>query len=237
MRDHTTIEELLTLESLHALDGGEREELRDLLVAHGPDCAECATLQAELAETAGSLPFALDPVAIAPGMRTAVLDRVAVEAPPARTGRSRGARPRGVLVAVAVAAALVAGVVVGANIRQSGSETTPDGLAALLAEPGAQLVHLEGSGGDVAVAVSGDATRAYVAGTGMDPLPEGKVYEVWSIAGDTPTSVACLQVADGKIGGPVNADMRDTDLVAVTVEDASCPGAPTTKPIMSATLS
>jgi hypothetical protein len=228
MRDHTRIEELLTLETLHALDDREREELRDLLVAHGPDCAECARLQAELAETTGSLPFALDPVPVGPSMRTAVLDRVAVEAPP-ETSRSRGW-----LVALAVAAALVAGVVVGANIGGGPEPANP--FAAVLTEPGAQLIHLEGSGGDVAMAVSSDASRGYVAGTGMDPLPAGKVYEVWSIAGDTPTSLACLEVSDGTIGGAVQADMRNTDVLAVTVEDASCPAAPTAKPIMSATI-
>ena len=231
MRDHTQIEELLTLESLHALEDREREELRDLLVAHGPECAECATLETELAETAGSLPFALDPVAFAPALRTAVMDRVAAEA---RTSRSR---TRDALVAVAVAAALVAGVVVGANIRGGGSTPPADGLAAALAEPGAQLIHLEGTGGNVAMVVSGDATRGYVAGTGMDALPTGKVYEVWSIAGDAPTSLACLPVSNGKIGGAVNADLRIADLVAVTVEDASCPCAPTSEPILSATLS
>jgi Anti-sigma-K factor rskA, C-terminal len=197
-------------------------------VAHGPDCVDCAGLQAELAETAGSLAFALDPVPVGPSMRTAVLDRVAIEAPP-EAGRSRGW-----LVALAVAAALVAGVVVGANI---GGPEPANPFAALLTEPGAQLIHLEGSGGDVAMAVSADASRAYVAGTGMDPLPQGKVYEVWSIAGDTPTSLACLEVSDGTIGGAVQADMRNTDVLAVTVEDASCPAAPTAKPIMSATIS
>jgi len=231
MRDHTRVEELQTLEALHALDGAELDELRDLLVAHGPECAGCAALQGELAETAGSLAFALDPVAVSPGMRTAVLDRVAMEAPP-----SHG-RARSWLVAVAVAAALVIGLVVGASVGGDGEQQPTDLLAQALVEPGARLIHLEGTGGDVAMVISSDASRAYVAGTGMDALPEGKVYEVWSITGDTPTSVACLPVSGGTIGGSADADMRSTDVVAVTVEDASCPAAPTTEPILSATLS
>jgi hypothetical protein len=233
MRDHVRIEELLTLEALYAIDDGERHELDAALAAHGSDCAECHALLVELRETSGLLAFSLDPVPVPEHIEAEAIPRVRAldDRPAAQAPRSRTA-----LVALAVAAAVLVAAIVGTNAtRQVGS---PSGdLAAILTEPGARLIHLQGSGGNVAVAVSGDNTQAFVAGTGLAALPDGKVYEVWSIAGDTPTSLACLPVVDGSISGAVHADVTDADVVAVTVEDASCPTAPTTQPILTAPMS
>jgi hypothetical protein len=230
MRDHTRIEELLTLEALGATDATEREELRAALEEHG-SCAECDALRAEITEAAGTLPFALEPVDVPPELETAVVERARTT--PQEVRPRRRSVP---LIAAGIAAALLLGVVLGANIRGGGS-STPDELAALLAEPGTQVVHMEGPSGNVAMAVSADGTRSYVAGTGLPALPDGKVYAVWSIAGDTPTSLVCLPVSDGSIGGGVDTSVAGADVVAITVEDQSCPSAPTTDPILTAPVS
>jgi anti-sigma-K factor RskA len=233
MRDHVRIEELLTLEALDAIDDGERHELDVALTAHGSDCADCLALLAELRQTSGLLAFALDPVHVPEHIEAEAIRRVRAldERVSAQAPRSRTA-----LVALAIAAAVLVAAIVGTNSTRQGGGSSGD-LAAILAEPGARLIHLQGSGGNVAVAVSGDSTQAFVAGTDLAQLPDGKVYEVWSIAGDTPTSLACLPVVDGSISGAVHGDVTNADVVAVTVEDASCPTAPTTQPILNAQMS
>jgi Anti-sigma-K factor rskA len=233
MRDHTRIEELLTLETLSGLDDVERDELRAALAEHGSGCAECAALRTELTETAGLLPFALDPVQVSPELETAVFERARATGADGEERHRRWSRT--LMVATVVVVALVLGVAVGSNLDGNGGNSSE--LAALVAQPGARLVHLQGDAGTVAMAISADSTRAYVTGNDLQPLPDGKVYELWSISGTTPTSLTCLEVVDGSVRGPVTGDMGRADLVAITVEDASCPSAPTTEPILTAPVS
>ena len=73
-------------------------------------------------------------------------------------------------------------------------------------------------------------------GTGLPTPPDGQVYELWTIAGDTPTSLGCVVPSDGHIAQKVQGGFSTADVAAVTVESASCPSAPTTDPVQIATL-
>jgi hypothetical protein len=75
-----------------------------------------------------------------------------------------------------------------------------------------------------------------VIGTGLPTPPDGQVYEVWTIAGDTPTSLGCVVPSDGHIAQKVQGAFSTADVAAVTVESAACPSAPTTDPVQIATL-
>ena len=229
MRDHTRIEELLALDALDGLDGDDTDELRRALQDHGPACAECAALRADFAETAGLLAFSLEPEPVRPIVPAPALSVVTGDEPPA-PGRRRW---RILLAAAAVAAALVIGGIVGANLADRSG--TSD-LAALLAEPGTRILRFDGSSGAVAMAVSADGSRSYLVGRDLAAPPADKVYEVWSITGTTPTSIACITPTDGSIDETLQTSLAGADVVAVTVEDASCPSAPTTDPILTATL-
>ena len=229
MKDHTRIEELLALDVLDGLDGDDTDELRRALKDHGPACAECASLRADFAETAGLLAFSLDPEPVRPITPAPALSVVTGDEPPA-PGRRRWPI---LLAAAAVAAALVIGGIVGANLADRGG--TSD-LAALLAEPGTRILRFDGSSGAVAMAVSADGSRSYLVGRDLAAPPADKVYEVWSITGTTPTSIACITPTDGSIDETLQTSLAGADVVAVTVEDASCPSAPTTDPILTATV-
>ena len=65
---------------------------------------------------------------------------------------------------------------------------------------------------------------------------EGQVYEIWMIQDGTPVGGGCVRPPDGTIAVSVDADIGTTELMAVTVEDAACPSAPTTAPVMTAEL-
>jgi hypothetical protein len=233
MKDHTRIEEWLALDALGGLDRADTDELRQALDDHGPDCAECAALRTDFAETAGLLAFSLESEAVDP-IEPTMLAAVVDDDRPVPTAPRRRSWPI-LLTAAAVVAALVLGGIAGANLaNRRGTDTSE--LAALLAEPGTRVLRFDGSDAAVAMAVSADGSRSYLVGRDLAAPPAGKVYEVWSITGTTPTSVACLTPTDGTIAESVQTSLAGADVVAVTVEDASCPSAPTTDPILTATL-
>jgi hypothetical protein len=68
-----------------------------------------------------------------------------------------------------------------------------------------------------------------------DPGP-GRVYELWLFRGDTPVRAACVRPTNGSLAAFVDAEVGDAGLLAVTVEDPSCPDAPTTEPVYTAEL-
>jgi hypothetical protein len=227
-RDHERIEELLTLQALGGLDAAERAELDEALAAHDP-CDTCAALREEIGDTAGRLAFALEPVPVPAALERSVMAATAgAEVAPMR--RRRGA-------SIAAVAAVIAAVAIGAAIGTTiGEPPAPSNeLAALLAAPGTQVIRFEGPSGDAAIAVAADGSRSYIVGTGFEPLPDGKVYEVWAIDGKMPTSLTCVSSPDGRLDGPIGTSVAGADVVAVTVEDESCPSAPTSDPILTAT--
>jgi hypothetical protein len=226
-RDHERIEELLTLEALGGLDAGERAELDEALAAHDP-CDTCAALREEIGDAGGRLAFALEPVPVPAALERSVMAATAgADVAPMR--RRRGAW---IAAVAAMVAAVAIGAAIGATIREPSAPSNE--LAALLAEPGTHVIRFEGASGNAAIAVAADGSRSYIVGTGLEPLPEGKVYEVWSIAGTTPASLTCIPSPDGRLDGSIGRSVAGADVVAVTVEDASCPSAPTSDPILTA---
>ena len=59
-RAHALIDDLLAIRALDGLDDDDARRLERELTAHG-DCVECRRLEAQHAEVAGMLAFALDP--------------------------------------------------------------------------------------------------------------------------------------------------------------------------------
>lgn len=86
------------------------------------------------------------------------------------------------------------------------------------------------AGGGVAFRVDGDAGRGYVVDTSgsgssfvvadLDPLPTGKLYELWLIAPDgSPVDVGTFRPADDAVTVvPVDQDLSGFETFAVTVE-------------------
>jgi hypothetical protein len=216
MRDHTEIEELLALEALGGLEPDDRARLDALLAEHGSDCAECAELRRGFADTAAMLGTGLRPTDVSAGLddRTVAAALAGGPAAIAPTHRRRNA-----LIAIAAAVVLVA---VGA-----------------LGQPGVRVVPFEpsdGTSGAMTLAVGPDGTQGYVIGSGLAEPPAGQIYELWTIKGGTPTSLGCVVPSDGQVVLPVNGAFTTADVAAVTVESSTCPSAPTTSPVMVASL-
>jgi hypothetical protein len=243
-RDHALIEQLLSVDALGGLDDADRALLNQERARHGA-CKECARLQAGFAEVAGRLGLALDPVDIAATMPDDILRAAGAEVTPGsfvvipggptvapdhagsdlgeRRGRADGGFRRG-LVAVAAAFALLAGGWV-ARDAVSGSN------AAL------RLVQFSGGSGTLAMAYEPRTPGAVLFGSDLPDPGALHVYEIWMIQGDqAPVSGGCVVPEDGTILTYVRANIGSADTMAVTVESASCPTAPTTDPVLTASL-
>ena len=258
--DHERIEELLSARALGGLEAGDEEVLRDLMAAHGA-CDTCRSLEAECAEAAGRLAYALAPAELRAGFEDEVVARATggVAADGALRGAVRGDRPD---AAPPVAAPPVAAGTRAARHARPARSSPWKGFAAAAAaaalfvggwfardvagtpEPalaGVRVVAFRPAGGeaegDLAVAYRPASRGAFLFGSGLRALQPGRVLEVWMISGDRVARGPCLRPApDGSLATFVDAELGSTSTMAVTVEPESCPTAPTTDPILTADL-
>jgi anti-sigma-K factor RskA len=220
-RDHATIDELLAARALDGLDPDETDRLERAMAEHG-DCDTCRRLEAEHRETAAMLSYAIEPRPVDPAIADRILREPGPPAVPVRDRRVR--RWQGAFgVAAAVAATLAVVVLVGPGDR---------GVV-----PADRFVTFQGGEGELVAAFAPGSDGLVVWGSDLPDPGAGKVYELWLIDDGQPTRGACLAPRDGSVGAFVPADVRDADVLAVTVEAASCPDAPTTDPAYTATIS
>ena len=239
-RDHALIEELLAVRSLGGLDGDDAVLLDREMAEHG-DCEGCRRFASEFEETAGRLAFALDPLpATEIEAQVDTILRRAAEAghPSVGTGhvalggthpgpRSRPGRAWQVLGAAAAAVVLVV-----AAIALLGPSRSTDVQATI----SQTVVRFTGTGGELAMAYEPGRPGAVFLGSGFDDPGPDQVFEIWMIQGDTPISGGCVSPNDGSIVAFVDADVSGADVMAMTVEPASCPAQPTTTPFLTAPL-
>jgi Anti-sigma-K factor rskA, C-terminal len=225
-RDHSVIEELLAVRALGGLDTDDEIRLQRLMAEHGPDCEECRRLQDEFDETAGLLGFALDPVPVDPRIADRILAQPRPtpvrEQPTQRRGRRWPA-----LVAVAAAVILVLASIAVFRPRTQ----TIAGVSF-----GQQVITFEGGTGEVAMAYSPGEPGALIVGRDLPAPGADRTYEIWAITGTSPVSAGCVSPTDGRLATFTNLDVSTSDLMAITVEAQSCPSAPTTQPVYTATL-
>ena len=226
-RDHTVIEELLSVDALGGLDDADRALLDRERASHGADCEECAHLEAGFREVAGRLGLSLEPVPVRAGMADDILRTATVEAAsdaPIDLTERRQRRSWTRVVTVAAAFMLFAGGWV---------------LHSALDDGGApKLVSFSGDAGTLAMSYQPGKPGVVFFGSDLpDPGP-GRAYEIWMVQGSqAPVSGGCVRPTDGRVLTYVPADIGQTDTMLVTVESASCPSAPTTDPVLSASIS
>jgi len=239
--NHDRIEGWLAVRVLGGLDEADATSLEAEMATHG-DCAECGRLERELTEAAGRLALALDPEPVDPGMADRIVSArtVAPVAPAAaevhpRTARDEVAerrRSRGTYTFVGVAAGIALVAVVAATALRPGGRTTE-----VTAQPAQTIVRFEGDAGHLAMAYTQGEHGVIFWGSDLPEPGDDQVYEIWMIQGGTPVSGGCLTPAPGgNLAAFVDAEVGTTDLMAVTVEPADCPSAPTGEPVLTAPL-
>ncbi len=243
MGDRTEIEELLALEALGGLEPDDRARLDALLAEPGLDAAEYEELRAGFAETAAMLGTGLEPSPVSAGLEERTVAAALGDGRPTGDGSVGGDggpaaiapthRRRNALIAIAAAVVLVAVGALGGYLTAPRSTEQVSPLQDYMVVPFAPS---DGTDGTMTLAVAPDGTKGYVIGSGLDAPPAGKTYELWTIKGDTPTSLGCVLPSNGQVVLPVIGSFTTADVAAVTVESSACPAAPTTSPVMVATL-
>ena len=206
----------------YALDSLGDEEERGF-EQHLATCERCREELAGLREAAASLAYGVT----GPEPPTALKERILTQARAERPNvTALPRRRRGRAARLAAAAALAAAVALGFGVWSATRPATRDSFSAVLAQPGARLVPLDGRGA-VAVAPDGTAALAFT----VPPAPAGKAYEAWVIQGGTPKPAGLFEGGDGTSVLDIEQPVRRGAVVAVTLERDGGAKRPTQTPL------
>ncbi len=241
-------EELDRIEGAHALDAtpaAERDRIEEALAADPDRRAELDGFRATAATlgAAGSTP--------APGgLRDRVLAEVAVTAQE-RTGPGRGdPSPSGSMAdAVAIgsapsrraggvprwlgpalaAAAVVVAAGLGLLVGRAADDDGPAPVAAVLSDPAATVVDLDGLGDALRIVYSSEEGRGVVLADDLPVLDDDRTYELWVMDEGGPTSAGLFRPdADGRVEVVLDlAGVGGAQRLAVTNEPAGGSPGPT----------
>lgn len=232
--EHEEIAELLGAYALGALEADERARVDDLL-DRSPEA------RVELARYEHALVALNDAEATAPlpaggwdRVRTAMHDEAAdgdrptmapvVELPILRLPRRERARRGGPVVLAAAAAIVAAGLAVALVVqRQGGSGSLQDAADAALTDGASRIGRLAGDGLSIRAVVDGRG-NGYLFAADLPALPEGRVYQLWSLDGPAPVSLGILGNRPGLVAFPTGGQVRT---LALSTEDAPGVTAPT----------
>jgi anti-sigma-K factor RskA len=224
--DSGTIHELSAAYALDALDPAEEREFEQ----HLRTCDDCREDVASFEAAASALAFAVQSPEPPPALRGRILERVQAERGVVVPFRRRRIS-FGVVSGLAAAAAVVAiGLGIWAASLSSDLDETRAALA-VLADPAAKSIDLQGAEGRLVVAPEGEAALVV---RNLDPAPEGQTYEAWVIEGKTPKRAGLFNGDDRRDLVLLDRKVPPNAVVAVTVEPDGGVDAPTSKPIFSA---
>ena len=176
--EHEAVRELTAAYALHALNPEEEREVE----AHLRVCERCREELASFGEAAASLAYGLEAPSPPPALRERILGDVRGE----RSNVVPFRRRRLPLVATSVAAAAASVAAVGLGLwakSLSDSLERERALSALLGDPAARSVRVQGADGRLVVGRGGEAALVV---SDLASAPAGKTYEVWVIRGDEP---------------------------------------------------
>jgi anti-sigma factor RsiW len=220
--------------ALDALDPPEREAYE----AHLAGCERCQEELASFSEVTGALAVAAGGPAPSPALRERVLqaareDGAQVVSLEARR-RSRALPVVATVAAVAAVVALALGL--WATSLSDELDDTRAALdrqeqaAAVLADPDARTVALASGSGRLVVDPDGAAVLVV---DGLEPAPSDRTYQAWIVDSGTPVSAGVFPAGGDATVVPLEGDLPDGAVVAVTVEQAGGAEAPTTQPVVA----
>jgi hypothetical protein len=216
------------------------EEERGAFEEHLASCAQCRRDVEELALAAAALPLSVPPVTAPAALGRRIMGVVHSEAELVAAAESRGApaaatpapsRPRRrwtLRPATAlVTACLLLAVGVAGGLVAAGARDQSRTVVAQVAQPGAEArLEIDEDGGRLVA-------------RGLRPPPAGRVYQVWKQRGNAapePTDALWAPRADGSATVEVPGPLEGVDRVLVSSERMGGSDAPTTDPVVVATL-
>jgi anti-sigma-K factor RskA len=230
--ERDAIHELTAPYALNALDEDEAAEYE----SHLRHCGRCQRELGAFQATAASLAFALEGPAPPPELR----ERILVQARRERSNvvplaPKRAFRLAAAAAAVAACAALGLGIWAASLHSQLGEERRADARTeealAVLADPAASHVSLQGAEGSLVVGSSGLGVLVLV---NVAPPPEGKYYTAWvSRDGKTMRHAGAFDANDLGRVFPLTRPVPDGGLVAVSIEDRPDAEHPSNAPVIT----
>jgi hypothetical protein len=232
--------------ALHALDDAERDAVddhlsrclacREDLAAHHETLAQLAPVEAppaavwqRIAASIGAPglpdPHAANqdeqPSAPAPGSDD-VVRPLRPAAPAARVRERQPLRVGWIAAAACLAVALAMGGVAGFALGSSGDDSADIGTLAEQAadRPDGELATLVSADGDPVARVVADDDGAYLVLDGLENLPEGRAYQLWSVTGSQPVSLGML----GRDGTNTVAFRLPPTITALAISEAPTTG-------------
>jgi anti-sigma-K factor RskA/putative zinc finger protein len=233
----TDIHALVGAYALDAVDDVERAAFE----RHVRDCDSCRTELDELQETAARLadstwsvppPRLRDSVMAAVAQTRQLPPTPAVKARPARPGRRRWLAAAAAAVVLAGGASAAVYQVQDQRVRDSRAtaaqaQREAERTRKILAAPDLVVRTAAVIGGGKVTVAQSPAQNAGVIMLGADSAPSsGRVYQVWTIRGQRPTSVEALPVGQTSTVRVVDG-LPGADLVGVTTEPAGGSVTPT----------
>ena len=220
--------ELIAPYALDALDADERDEFE----AHLRTCDRCRAELPVLREAAAAMAFAAEAPPPPDRLRGRILDAARAERSnvvPLRPWKTFAYVASGV---AAAAAAIAIGLGVW-GVSLSDDLDAQRQASALLADPNAEAVSLDGADGRLVVSPDGQAALV----VSLDDAPAGKTYEAWVIRDGAATPAGVFETEDGRGIHVLDEPVAAGETVAVTLERDGGVDAPSGDPLLTATLS
>jgi Anti-sigma-K factor rskA, C-terminal/Putative zinc-finger len=228
--DAEALHDLTAAYALHALDADEAQAYE----AHLALCESCRAELAELNEGAVALAYAADGPPPPPELRERILAQAHADRPNVVPLRPRWAIPAAV-TAVAAVAAVVALAIWATSLsdrldRERSDREASGRVAAILADPAAHRVGIQGGRGSLVVTPTGEGALVLAR---LQPAAPGKTYEAWVAKGGSPQPAGTFDGGGAVTAFPLARPVPDGALVLVTEERDGGVDMPTQMPFLS----
>ena len=219
-----SIHDLTAAYALDALDARDEERYVEHLAA----CERCREELAELRDPVAALAYGVASPAPPPELRDRIIEAARAERSNVVPIRRRLPVALGAAAAVAATVALALGLWAASVSSDLDRERS---LLAILADPEATSIPLEGANGRVVVTDTGEAALVV---SGLATAPEGKTYELWIAEDGKMLPAGIFDASHERDVVRLTRPVPPGSGVAVTVEDDGGTDAPTTDPIFTA---
>lgn len=219
-----TIHDLTAAYALDALDAHDEERY----VEHLASCRRCRDDLTALRDPVAALAYGVESPAPPPELRERILEAARAERSNVVPIRRRFPVALGAVAAVAATVAIALGLWASSVSNELDRERA---LLAILADPDARAIPLEGANGRVVVTDTGEAALVV---SGLATAPEGKTYELWVAEGDEMLPAGLFDARHERDVVRLTRPVPPGSGVAVTVEDDGGTDAPTSDPLFTA---
>lgn len=232
---HDELQELILLYALDALAPDEAADVE----THLRTCARCQKELIALRNVAASLAAGVAQVPPPPELRSRIIDSVRPRHPkPARLlGRTLAFAAGLALILLLTSLAIFLEQRLVALERRVEEQTK---VLVLLASPSVKTIRLTGSvPGNVRLVYDPSTRHGAVVVVGLQDPGQGRVYQLWLVAGEKPESVGVFRPEPGRpVIVAVEGDFVRSQAIAVSIERAPAGApSPTTTPVLVGTLS